>query len=145
MGVIFTYIMENKLTNFMFDRVNIPSFRKYLDLTSLRHRITSGNVANIATPGYKARSIDFQAEFDKMTKSGNKLVGLTTHRNHIPLGSHQARPPKIEQAKIVDGEINSVDIDKEMAGLAQNELRFTIAAKLLQLKFAGLRKAITSK
>ena len=137
--------MENKLTSFVFDQVKIPHFRKYLDLSSMRHRITSGNIANVATPGYKARSIDFQSEFARMTKSGNKLAGLTTHQNHIKLGNHQARSPKVEEAGITDGEINSVDIDKEMAGLAQNELRFTIAAKLLQLKFSGLRKAITSK
>ena len=137
--------MDSKLTKFLFDRVNIPNIQKYLDLSSLRHRITAGNVSNAATPGYKARSIDFKSEFQKVTGQNNRLAGTVTHRSHIPLGNHKDRPPKIEQAKITGGEVNSVDIDKEMAGLAQNELRFTIAAKLLQLKFAGLRKAITSK
>jgi len=41
--------------------------------------------------------------------------------------------------------MNSVDIDNEIAEMAQNELEFTIAAKLLQKKFQVLRKAITSK
>jgi hypothetical protein len=32
-----------------------------------------------------------------------------------------------------------------MASLAKNELLFTIGARMLQKKFAGLRKAITSR
>ena len=67
--------MENKLTNFLFDGVGVPTYQKFLDLASIRHKLISGNVANVSTPGYKARDIDFDSEFERATKSGSNLAG----------------------------------------------------------------------
>jgi flagellar basal-body rod protein FlgB len=135
----------NKLSGFMFEKIGVPNYQKYLDLSSLRHKLISGNVANASTPGYKSQDIEFQKEFENATGKGNHLQGSTTHANHIPLGQHAARDPKIESERVQNGDMNSVDIDHEMSNLAQNELRYTIGARLLQMKFSGLKKAITSK
>ena len=137
--------MANTLTNFIFDRVKIPDYRKFLDLASFRHKLISSNVANASTPGYEARDIDFQKEFARVTAQTNHIEGKVTNSRHIPLGSNQHRSPDVEQADVEDGEINSVDIDREMSSLAKNEFLYTIGAQLLQRKFDGLRKAITSK
>ena len=137
--------MENKLTNFLFDGVGVPTYQKFLDLASIRHKLISGNVANISTPGYKARDIDFDSEFERATKSGSNLAGTITNKAHIPTGNHEARAPKPIVSRIKDGDMNSVDIDKEISNLAQNELRYTVGATMLQRKFEGLRKVIQSK
>jgi len=105
----------------------------------------SGNVANVSTPGYRSRSIDFQAEFERMTGAGTKISGEMTHPSHLPLGHHKDGAPEIDETKITEGNINGVDIDHEVAVLAKNELQFTIAARLLQRKFQALKNAITSK
>ena len=137
--------MSNMLTKFVFDRMGVPTARKFLDLASFRQKIISGNVANVSTPGYKARSIDFDSEFARMTKKTSHLAGQVTNESHLPLGRHDSRTPEVLEDRVPQGEINSVDIDREMADLAENELLFTIAARLLQKKFAGLRTAITSE
>jgi flagellar basal-body rod protein FlgB len=137
--------MENKLSQFIFDRIGVPDFQKYLDLSSLRHKLISGNVANVSTPGYRARDIDFKAEFAKATAQTNHLAGTVTNENHIPLGQHKDRAPKIDEQKIQGDDMNSVNIDREASNMAQNELIYTVGARLLQRKFDGLRKAITSK
>jgi flagellar basal-body rod protein FlgB len=137
--------MPNKLTQFMFDRIGVPNFSKYLDLASFRHKLVSGNIANASTPGYQSRNIDFQDEFKKMTGQSNHVAGSVTHPHHIPLGSHKDAPPKVNKDKVAGDDINSVDIDREVATMAQNELLFTTSARLLQKKFAGLKNAITSK
>ena len=137
--------MENKITQFIFNKVGIPQSKKYLDLASLRHKLISGNVANSSTPGYKAKDINFDSEYQKATNSSSRLRGVTTQANHIPTGQHEAKAPKIHAEKTSINELNSVDIDKEISNLAQNELRFEIGATLLQRKFEGLRKAIQSK
>jgi len=137
--------MDNKLTQFMFEGIGISRYKKYLDLVSLRHRLISSNVANASTPGYRSQEIDFQKEFARATSQGDHLEGTVTDGKHIPLGAHKDRAPKIGQTKVSGGDMNSVDIDKEIAYLAQNELNYTISARLLQRKFDGLRKAITSK
>ena len=137
--------MGNTLTKFIFDKVGVPTSRTFLDLAAFRHKLISGNVANVSTPGYKARSIDFQIEFAKMTKKTDHLPGLITNTSHIPLGRNEARQPEIHEESVADGEMNSVDIDREMSGLAQNELLFTIGARILKKKFEGIRKAIVNK
>lgn len=137
--------MDNKISQFIFNKVGIPNTKKYLDLSSFKHKLTSGNIANVSTPGYKAENINFDSEYKKLTAKGSQLSGTMTHTNHIPTGNHAARGPKINAERVKDNEMNSVDIDKEMSELAQNELRFTIGATLLQRKFEGLRKVITSK
>lgn len=137
--------MPNKLAQFMFERVGIPNFGKYLDLTAFRHKLTSGNIANVSTPGYQSRNINFKAEFEKMTGKSSHLEGRVTHPDHVPIGNHEARPPEVHKARIAEGDMNSVDIDREVSTMAQNELLFTIGARLLQRKFDGLKNAITSK
>ena len=137
--------MDNKISEFIFNKVGIPKAKQYLNLSSLQHKLISGNIANVSTPGYKAKDINFESEFQKLTKNSNHLAGVTTDENHIPTGQNEKKPPKIQQAKIANDEMNSVDIDKEIPSLAQNELRFTIGATLLQRKFETLRKVIQSK
>ena len=137
--------MANELANIIFVRSGVPQLKKYLDLSTLNHKLTSGNIANSSTPGYKSRSIDFQKEFDKATSQTNHLAGKLTDEHHIVLGQHQDRAPEVKKARIHSGDLNSVNIDAEMADIAKSELQFSAAAKILQLKFQGLRKAITSK
>ena len=137
--------MESKLSNFLFKATGVDRCRQFLDLASLRHKLISGNVANISTPGYQAQDIDFKAELAKSSNQTGSIAGTVTHQGHIPFGQHQGRLPKINSTKVSQGDLNSVDIDLEVPKMAQNELEFTIGAKLLQMKFEGLRKAIVSR
>lgn len=68
----------------------------------------------------------------------------TVHPHHIPIGDHPQRPPKIESVKSTPNStgVNSVDIDQEMADLAQNQLIFEFGADMLSRKFKALRNAI---
>jgi len=135
----------SKINDFLFVRNGIPQLEDYINLAAFRHKMKAGNVANSATPGFKSRDIDFQKEFDRISGESSHLAGITTNVNHIPLGQHKDKGPDVKEAKVQPGEINSVDIDKEIADMAQNELLFTVGARLLQKKFEGIRKAITSK
>lgn len=137
--------MDSKLASFLFQATGVDRARRFLDLASLRHKLISSNVANVTTPGYQARDIDFKKELARLAQSSSNLAGVTTHRNHVPLGQHPGRVPKVERTRVSGRDLNSIDIDREIPKMAQNELQYTIAARLLKNKFDGLRKAITSK
>jgi flagellar basal-body rod protein FlgB len=137
--------MESKLANFLFEATGVQRYRRFLDIASMRHKLISGNVANVSTPGYKSQDIDFKAELAKSAKKSGNLAGSVTHAGHIPLGSHPERTPEIHKARVRGSDMNSVDIDKEVPKMAQNELEFTIGARLLKKKFEGLRKAINGQ
>jgi flagellar basal-body rod protein FlgB len=137
--------MENKLASFLFEAAGVNRCGRFLDLSSLQHKLVSSNVANVSTPGYRSMGIDFKGELAKSTGQNNRLAGTLTDTKHIPLGQHPERMPVVNHEKVTSGDLNSVDIDREVPRMAQNELEFTTAARLLQKKFDGMRKAITSK
>ncbi len=137
--------MENKVTQYIFSNLGVPKFEKYLDLSSMRHKLISGNIANASTPGYTSKDISFQEEYEKVSGQQSHLAGTITNEGHIPTGAHAAKAPKINEQKIKDEDMNSVDIDKEIPNMAQNELLFSVGATLLQRRFEGIRKVIQSR
>jgi flagellar basal-body rod protein FlgB len=137
--------MANTISKFLFDRVGIPKMQSYLDLGSVRQKLISGNIANVATPGFESADINFEKEFDRLTGQTSKLSGVQTHPTHIPTGNSAKRPPKVETVEVRDGDLNSVNIDQQIAGMAQNEITYTVGARLLKQRLDGLRKVITSK
>ena len=56
-------------------------FGSALNIRNKRNDIIASNIANAATPNYKARDINFLDEFKKVTNTGEIK---TTHSNHIP-------------------------------------------------------------
>ena len=95
----------------------------YMDLLSARQKLLASNIANVDTPGYKTKDIDFQHEYQSLIKSGAPAVieveGLTGKN---------------------DG--NNVSIDREARLLAENALRFNVASNLLRTQFRAVRAAI---
>ncbi len=85
----------------------------YMDLLSTRQKLVASNIANIDTPGYKTRDIDFQFEFMSLTK------GQQPNVHDVP-----------NLAVKNDG--NSVSLDRETRLLAENALRFNVASALMR-------------
>ncbi|MBP6671816.1 MAG: flagellar basal body rod protein FlgB, partial [Bacteroidetes bacterium] len=106
--------------------------------------------ANIGTPGYKAKAVDFESALnDQMAKSS--VASSVTNANHIALSSSHAGSvaPSIVNAESdqfsneeMKSGINDVDIDTEMAEMAKNQIRFKYVSKLLGDSFRGIQKSI---
>lgn len=138
--------MSNMLEKMVFGKIGVPMMTKFLDLSSLRHKLIAGNIANVSTPGYRSKDIDFHGELKKVIGKKDHIVGKMTHEKHIPLGKSKLQPPEIIENKTRGGNgINNVDIDKEVANMAQNQIYYSIGAKLMARKFQGLKNAIKSK
>jgi flagellar basal-body rod protein FlgB len=99
------------------------SLERYMDLLSARQKLVASNIANADTPGYRTKDIDFQAEFRSLIAGGSPNVveasGLETKH---------------------DG--NNVSVDREARLLAENALRFTVAANLMRTEIRAVRNAI---
>ncbi len=89
---------------------------RHLDLLSLRQKLVASNIANADTPGYRTKDVSFDAAFAGAVA---EVEGLAT-RN--------------------DG--NNVSIDREARLLAENALRFQVAAGLLRSELQVIRSAI---
>jgi flagellar basal-body rod protein FlgB len=135
--------MENNIvTKAVIAKTSIPTLKRQLDLASLRQKITAGNMANVGTPGYKRRMVNFDAELKKLVQP-ERLTGVRTHSNHIPVGDHKDDPfrVKADPAGQTNG-VNNVDVETEMAALAETQIWYQLGTTLTQKKFSGLRLAI---
>lgn len=110
-----------------------------MDVGAVRQQLFAGNIANVDTPGYKAKDLDFhaimrdyedQVEMTPKTKpDGTPFLG---RGQLIQYGDYQIEDDDSSITMRVDG--NNVDMDKEMAKLAHNSGRFSLATQLLNRK-----------
>jgi flagellar basal-body rod protein FlgB len=96
---------------------------RYMDLLSARQKLVASNIANIDTPGYKTKDIDFQFEF---------------------LGLAQGQSPNVMDAPglVVKSDGNNVSLDREARLLSENALRFNVASTLMKSELKTVESAI---
>ncbi len=133
------------LDQVIFNKTKVPVLDAVLDVTQLRQRVMANNIANISTKGFRAKSVRFQEYLDSYVHKP-VVEGQRTDARHIPIPKPVAHPEVFEpQTELNDSGLNNVDIDKEMAGLAENHLFFNVGSTLVQRQFSGLRKSITGR
>lgn len=105
---------------------------RYLDVANTQLKVTAGNVANVDTPGYHAKGIDFYSE---MRRSLNEIQNGGSGSDHamevVQVGGLLERP---------DG--NNVSMDREGLTLAEAQLEFKVGEALLKDQFKNLMDAI---
>ncbi|MDX8407071.1 MAG: flagellar basal body rod protein FlgB [Mariprofundaceae bacterium] len=105
--------------------------------------VNASNIANADTPNYHAdtRSFaDFLSEQLSKRKSGS---AATTHRMHFGNLEPSRMDTRFQQAvktQRMDG--NTVDMQKEMARMSENQLMHELTVKLIKGKLGGLANAI---
>lgn len=116
---------------------------KALDASNLRETVITNNLANINTPGYKRREVDFESllrqELDK-----TKWVSLDekiqdVHLNHLNAGVHFDMQAYGYDYRL-DG--NNVDVDVENMELASEQLRYQLISDSVTQEFSRLQKAM---
>ncbi|MFT5232893.1 MAG: flagellar basal-body rod protein FlgB [Candidatus Krumholzibacteriia bacterium] len=126
----------------LFDKAHLSNLKKAVDVYAQRHQVTSQNISNVETPGFRAQKLKFEEMLDN---ENMRMRGYSTHRNHIPIGNqgvHSARE-SVEDANVnFDNGVNNVDIDQEMTTLATNDLSYRMATRLLSQRYNVLRGAI---
>ena len=96
-----------------------------MDLLSARQKLVAANIANIDTPGYKAKDIDFQFEFLSLTQSS-------------PQAPNVIDTPGL----VVKSDGNNVSLDREARLLSENALRFSVASSLMKTQLKMVESAI---
>lgn len=112
-----------------------------------KHNITSSNVANAETPGYHAKKIDFEEALSRAIDLDKLGKSHSPHKEHIPLGAGAISRSRVDIYDNPDinlaNDKNTVDLEKEMAQLAENSILYKSAIELINRKIAQTRYAIT--
>jgi len=109
----------------MMDGMNF--LERYLNLAAQRQSMVVTNMANVDTPGYRTRDIDFRSELQRaafndpatMTTVGQEVRGLVE------------RP---------DG--NNVSLDREGMAIAETQMQYRVAVQVIRSEFHRLLTAI---
>ena len=115
-------------------------FGSALNIRNRRNDIIASNIANSATPNYKARDINFLDEFKKVTNTGDIK---TTHTNHIPTKNYNISGKAFYRDPIIaslDG--NTVELSVEQMQFAENTMRYQTTLKFLSGKITKMISAI---
>ena len=119
---------------------------KVLDMQLQRQNVVSSNMANVKTPGYKARSLSFEDELQAALGLDAKGKMSRTDQKHMPaVFDPNGFGPEWEKAfkpRIIHGE-DRVDLDKEMATMAKANLHYSALTSVIRSRFEGLRNIIT--
>ena len=96
------------------------------------------NLANIDTPGYHTRDLDFRAELRRATaEAAGEGEGLLTSASFSPV----ARPVRGLMER-PDG--NNVSVERESLLLAESQMKFNLGVQLLKDQFHLISTAINS-
>lgn len=124
---------------------NTKVLDKALDATWLRNEVISNNIANVDTPGFKKSAVRFEDEL-KAAKMQRNIEGNRTRQNHMDVGraSIDRIVPEVFSPSGIsmreDG--NNVDIDAEMAALANNTVMYNYLVQKITREFQRIRNVI---
>lgn len=114
-----------------------------LDTAAERHRVSSNNVANVNTPGFKRSDVYFEEELRRALAGNGKLQLAVTHPRHLQPRTDQLKHSvRVDTTHSMRADGNNVDVDREMAGMAANQLMYNAMSQLVSEKYSLMRYVI---
>ncbi len=110
----------------MFGSVSFDAMSSALDALSLRQRTTADNIANVQTPDFQARKVQFEDALKSAVANGSGDVDAT-----VGLSLEPTRE---------DG--NNVNLDTETISNIDTNLRYQLASQAMTSEFSSIRSAI---
>ena len=115
-----------------------------LRLRGQRAGVLANNLANIDTPNFKARDLDFKQILNQKVAESNSFNMQATNDRHMSVGGifgeDQDLLYRTPQQPSIDG--NTVEDQIEHAEYMKNALAFQASFQFLNSKFQGLKSAI---
>lgn len=112
----------------MFGSISFDAMSSALDSLSLRQRVIADNIANVQTPGYQAKRVMFEDALASAVADGTGRSSATIAASLEPTRE--------------DG--NNVNLDTETLANIDTNLRYQLATRAVDGKFALLRAAMRS-
>jgi flagellar basal-body rod protein FlgB len=112
-----------------------------LDGTAARHAAIANNIANVNTPGFKRSDVPFEQCLSKVVRDR-----LDREPGDVSRIAEPFTPPVVRDAATsnrLDG--NNVDLEREMAMMAENTLRYETLGLYVSRFFNGLKTVINSR
>ncbi|MEK4485171.1 flagellar basal body rod protein FlgB [Psychrobacillus sp. FSL H8-0484] len=118
----------------------ITSLEQGLDFSATKQKTIAQNIANIDTPNYKARSVSFNEYFTEAKKTA--VSAYRTEEKHFDFEMHASNSNVYNSNFRYSSNGNGVDMDKEQANLATNQLYYNALVDRVSGKLNTLQTVI---
>lgn len=131
--------------NFIFDKT-MTSLEQSLNLRSMNQKLIVSNIANMDTPRYKAFKMMVDENMQDAAHGGPQLTMTRTQVGHLNTTGNRTESGRVARVESNDlslrGDGNTVELDTEMANLAENTLKYNTTTRIISNKFKLLKDVI---
>ncbi len=128
------------MANDISDMAVLAALRRQMTVAATRQSVSAGNLANLDTPGYRTREVQFGDELERQLGAGLTLAA--TDKRHLSVapvgGSDTTEVAGLPSRR--DG--NNVELDRELLTMTTAVGDFAKAQTALSAKFKLVRYAI---
>ncbi len=119
---------------------HLSFYASTLGLRSKRNEILASNIANAATPHFKARDINFDEEIRKQEQLGPLITNNSRHYALSTKGNSSETLYRQPLNPSLDG--NTVELAVEQIEFSENVMRYQTSLTFLNNRISGLLSAI---
>jgi flagellar basal-body rod protein FlgB len=123
----------------MIDDPMTEALSRFLDVNVARHKLIAANLANIDTPGYRTRDLDFQAELARanLGSEWDNEGAVLSYAAYAPVA-------RTVRGLLVRPDGNNVSVERESLLMAETQMKFNLGVQLLKDEFHTISQAINS-
>ena len=119
----------------------INSLERALDFSAVKHKTIAQNIANVDTPNYKAKDVNFQ-QYLTEAKSMS-ISAYRTDKKHYDFSASAGQSKVFDYSSFqYNSNGNGVDMDKEQANLATNQIYYNALIDRMSGKLNTLQNVI---
>lgn len=129
------------ITSGIYNYVNILD--KAADAANLRNELLTNNIANVSTPNYKRKDLDFESVLQgELAGEKNLSKAVKKANQNLETLDAQVYTDNASLSYRLDG--NNVDINTEEARLAENQIKYQTLVDLMNQEFARYNTVLSS-
>lgn len=121
------------------DATLLATLRRHLSASVAKQSVAAGNLANLDTPGYRAKEAVFGDALQEQLKAGMRLASTDPH--HV-MGLEPTAPVTEVDGLPSRRDGNNVQLDRELLAMTRASGEFQRAQTALAAKFRLVRYAI---
>jgi len=120
----------------------LSTVKQALNGLAKRQELISHNLANVDTPGYKAKQVNFEQTLKQELNRSPDLDLASTRPGHLNSSEGKSRQynTSLRRGGTPRADGNNVDIDRELLELTDTNLRFEALTTLLNKKYRLLKE-----
>lgn len=124
------------------DAAIIAALRQQMNVAVARETVAASNLANVDTPGYRAREVDFKSVLDGQL---GPLPLEVTDPADLPGTASGTAGTVVTPDLPARRDGNTVQLDQQLLGMQQASIDFSAAQTVLAEKFRLVRYAINGQ